>query len=109
MVARHAGSVRGGLLGGKGSPFPRAAKTERPRTLPRQHIPGHVGNRHDGVVERSLHVHQSMRYVLALFLLERLFLAFFVGRRGAACCCWFCHVLEFSVLGSQLSPPLLST
>src|SRR5208283_1746171 len=40
-------------------------------------------------------VHQSVRDVLALFLLERLLLAFFLGRRGAACCYGFCHKFSF--------------
>src|SRR5208282_2764176 len=94
VIARHAGSVRRGLLRRKRSPLAGPAKTERARTLPRQHIAGHVRDSHDGVVERGLHMHQSMRNVLALFLLERLLLAFFLGRRGGACCCrWFCHIL----------------
>jgi hypothetical protein len=38
--------------------------------------------------------------VLALLLLERLLLAFFLRCGRAARCCWFCHE---SVLGSQLS------
>ena len=48
-------------------------------------------------------MHESMRDVFALFLLERLLLALFVGRRGAACCNWFCHYLKFSVLSTQFS------
>ena len=48
-------------------------------------------------------MHESMRDVFALFLLERLLLAFFLGRRGAACCNWFCHYLKFSVLSTQFS------
>src|SRR5580658_2168817 len=91
MIARHAGGVRCGLLRGERSAFTRATKAERPRTFPRQHIAGHIGNGDDGVVERSLHVHQSVGNVLALFLLERFLLAFFLGRRSAACYYWFCH------------------
>src|SRR5262249_21895604 len=45
-----------------------------------------VGDGHDGVVERSLHVHHAMGNVLALLLLEGLLLAFFLRRRGAGCC-----------------------
>src|SRR5208337_377784 len=103
VIARHARGVRRGLLCRKRSPFARTTKTERPRTLPRQHIAGHIRDGHDGVVKRGLHVHQSVRNVLALFLLERLLLTLLLGRRGAACCCWFCHVFEFSVLSSQFS------
>src|SRR5271166_5864210 len=91
MIASHAGGIRRGLLRGKRRPFTRAAKAERARTLPRQHVATHVRNGHDGVVKRSLNVHQSVGNVLALFLLERLLLAFFLGRRCGACCCWFCH------------------
>src|ERR1700687_119834 len=103
VIARHAGGVRRGLLRRKRSSFAGPTKTERARTLPRQHIAGHVRDGHDGVVERGLYVHQSVRDVLALLLFELLLLAFFLGRRGAACCCWFCHVFWFSVLGSQFS------
>src|ERR1022692_2348783 len=104
VIARHAGGARRGLLCRKRSPFAGPAKTQRPRTLPRQHIAGHVRDGHDGVIERGLHMHQSVGNVLALFLLELFRLAFFLGRRGAACCCcWFCHCLEFSVLSSQFS------
>src|ERR1039458_5638643 len=104
VLAPHGGGPRRGLLGRKRSPFAGPAKTQRPRTLPRQHIAGHVRDGHDGVIERGLHMHQSVGNVLALFLLELFRLAFFLGRRGAACCCcWFCHCLEFSVLSSQFS------
>src|SRR5207302_8011736 len=56
---------------------------------------------HDGVIERRLHMHESVRNMLALFLLERLLLAFFLGSGWAARCCWFCHDFKFSVLSSQ--------
>src|SRR5208283_3323819 len=95
VIARHAGGIRGGLLRGKWSALTGAAKTERARTLPRQHVATHIRNRDNRVVERSLHVHQSVGDVLALFLLERLLLAFFLGRRGAACCYGFCHKFSF--------------
>src|SRR6266446_6466012 len=101
VIARHAGGVRRGLLRRKRSPFAGPTKTQRARTLPCQNVAAHVRDGHDSVVERGLHMHQSVRNVLALFLLERLLLAFFLGRRGAACCCWFCHV--FRVLSSQFS------
>src|SRR6266446_10463574 len=101
VIARHAGGIRRGLLRRKRSPFAGPAKTQRARTLPCQNVAAHVRDGHDSVVERGLHMHQSVRNVLALFLLERLLLAFFLGRRGAACCCWFCHV--FRVLSSQFS------
>src|ERR1700724_354182 len=97
---RHAGGVPTPLLRPKRRPFAGPAKTERAGTLPRQHIAAHVGDGHDGVIERGLYVHQSMRDVLALFLLKRLLFAFFLGRRrGAACCCRFCHFWssQFSV------------
>src|SRR6202158_1621342 len=103
-IARHAGGVRRSLLRRKRRPFAGPAKTERTGTLPRQHIAAHVGDGHDGVIERGLYVHPSMRDVLALFLLKRLLFAFFFGRRrGAACCCRFCHFWssQFSVLSSQ--------
>src|ERR1700688_3319325 len=110
VIAGQTGSVRCGLLRGKRSALTGAAEAKRARALPRQHIAGHIGYGHDRVVERSLNVNQSVWDVLALFLLKRLFLAFFVGSRwGSACCCWFCHV--FKVLSSQfpvLSSPALS-
>jgi hypothetical protein len=41
--------------------------------------------------------------VLALLLLERFLLAFFLRCGGAARCCWFCHEIssQFSVPSSQ--------
>jgi hypothetical protein len=105
MIARHTSRIRRRLLRRKWSPFAGSAESQRPRTLPRQNVPGHVRNGHDRVVERGLHVHQSVRNMLALLLLERLLLPFFLGRRGAACCCccWFRHSWssQFSVLSSQ--------
>src|SRR3984957_3156690 len=91
MIAGHVGRVRGRLLGGERGAFPRPAEAERSGTLPRQNVAIHVGNSHDRVVEGSLHVAQSMRNVLALLLLERFLLAFFLRCGCAARCCWFSH------------------
>jgi len=103
MIARHVGSVGRGLLCSEWRSLARSAKAERARTLPRNHIPRHIGDGHDGVIERRLHMHKSVRNVLAFFLLERLLLAFFLGSGCAARCCWFCHDFssQFSVVGSQ--------
>src|SRR5579864_2507974 len=92
MIARHVGSVGRGLLRSEWRSLARSAEPERARTLPRNHIPRHIGDGHDGVIERRLHMHESVRNVLALFLLERLLLAFFLGSGWAARCCWFCHI-----------------
>jgi len=84
--------------------FPCAIReNQATRNFPRQNVAGHVGDGHDGVVERSLHVHESVRNVLALFLLEGFLLAFFLGRRGAACCYGFAifKSSQFSVVSSQ--------
>src|SRR3974390_1308358 len=89
VIACHVGGIHRRLLSGKRSAFTRSPETERSRALPRQHVAAGVRNGHDGVVERSLNVHQSVRDVLALFLLELFLLAFFVGRRDGAGCCWF--------------------
>src|ERR1700722_512622 len=91
VIARHVGGVRGGLLGGKGRALARSTEAERARTLPRQNVAVHVGDGHDRVIERGLHMHQSVRYVLALLLFEGLLLAFFIRCGCAARCCWFCH------------------
>src|SRR5579871_262688 len=105
VVARHVGRVHRRLLRGEGSALPRPAEAERTGTFPGNHVAGHVGDGHDRIVERGLHVHQSMRDVLALLLLERLFLALFVGSGGAARCCWLGHFCsQFSVLSSQFAP-----
>src|SRR4029077_17611960 len=92
VVARHIRGVGSGLLGREGRALARSAKAERSRTLPRKNVAVHVGDGHDRVIEGCLHVRQSMRYMLALLLLERFLLAlFFGGRRCAARRCWFCH------------------
>src|SRR5246127_5119975 len=101
MIACHVGRVRRGLLRSEWRSLARSAEAERARSLPRDHFPRHIGDGHDGVVERRLHMHESVRNVLALFLLERLLLAFFLGSGCAARCCWFGHDFKFSVLGSQ--------
>src|ERR1700733_6339380 len=91
VIARHVGGVRGGLLCGERRAFARSAKAERSGTLPRQNVAVHVGDGHDRVVERGLHMHQSVGNVLALLLFEGFLLAFFVRCGCAARCCWFCH------------------
>src|SRR5205807_1347685 len=101
VIARHVGRVRRGVLRSEWRSLARSAEAERARALPRNHIPRHIGDGHDGVIERRLHMHKSVRNVLALFLLERLLLAFFLGSGWAARCCWFCHDFKFSVLSSQ--------
>ena len=89
VIARHVGGVLRGLLGGKRRPFARSAKTQRPGTLPRQHIAGLIGDGHNRVVERSLDVGNTVRNVLPLLLLEGFLLALFVRRRcsGSRCRC----------------------
>src|SRR4029077_3956140 len=101
MIARHVGSVGRGLLRSEWRSLARSAEAERARALPRNHIPRHIGDGHDGVIERRLHVYQSVRNVLALFLLECLLFAFFLGSGCAARCCWFGHDFKFSVLGCR--------
>src|SRR3954468_21331080 len=91
MIARHIGSVTGSLLRREWSAFARPAKTQRARTLPREHIPGLVADGHNGVIEGRLNVHHAKRHVFAFLLLEGLFLALLLRRRCAARCCWFCH------------------
>src|ERR1700746_2436469 len=103
MIARHVGSVGRGLLRSEWRSLARSAEAERARTLPRNHIPRHIGDGHDGVIERRLHMHESVRNVLALFLLDRLLLAFFLGSGWAARCCWFRHDFKFSVLSCRFS------
>src|SRR6185312_3109546 len=51
----------------------------------RDGIAGRVRDGDDGVVERSLHMHQPVRDVLAFLLLKLLRLALFVRCCGAAC------------------------
>ena len=82
MIARHVGGILRSLLGRKRSPFSRAAKAERTRTLPGQNISCLIGDSHNRVVERSLDVRNAVRNVLPLFFLERFLLAFFFRR----CC-----------------------
>ena len=48
-------------------------------------------------------MHESVRNVLALFLLERLLLAFFLGRSGAGAAAAGFAIVKFSVLCSQFS------
>src|SRR5258706_2240727 len=91
MIARHAGSVRRRLLRGERRALARSAKAQRSRTLPRQNVAVHVSDGHDRVVKGCLHIAQSMRNVLALLLLERFLLAFFLRCGSAARCCWFRH------------------
>ena len=91
VIARHVGGVRCRLLRREWRALTRSTEAERTRTLPRNHVARHIGDGHDGVVERSLYMHQSVRNVLALFLLKRLLLAFFLGSGCAARCCWLCH------------------
>jgi hypothetical protein len=104
VVASHAGSILRGLLRGKWCSFARSAETQRPGTLPGQHISGLIGNSHNRVVERSLDVGNSVRNMLPLFFLKRFFLALFIRRRcsGSRCrwCCWFCH--SYSSRGSSV-------
>src|SRR5204862_6829679 len=61
-------------LSGEGSALTRAAESERTRGAPADNVAHRVGDRDDGVVERSLNVHEADRHVLALFLLESFFL-----------------------------------
>src|SRR5580704_4430878 len=103
MIARQAGGIRGRLLRGERRTFARSAETQRSRTLPRQNVAIHVGDGHDRVVEGRLHVAQSMGNVLALLLLERLLLAFFLRCGRAARCCWLCHESVLGFLSSQFS------
>src|SRR6185369_17418232 len=100
MIARHVGRVHCCLLRGKWRTFTRSAEAERARTLPRDHVSSLIRNGDDRVIERGLNVHDSVRNVLALFLLELLLLAFFLRRCAGSGCCWFCHV---SVLSSRWS------
>src|SRR5579862_6496211 len=92
MIARHVGGVRSRLLSRKRRPLTRSAEAQRSGTLPRQNVAVHVGDGHDRVVERRLYVAQPVRNVLALLLLERLFLALFLWCGCAARCCWFRHI-----------------
>jgi len=108
VIASHAGGVLGGLLGGKRRPFARSAKTQRPGTLPSQHVAGLVRDCDNCVVERGLNVGYAVRNVLPLLLLEGFFLALFVRRcwRSGPCCrwcwcCWFCHNLVQSSVVSH--------
>src|SRR5215469_3973782 len=78
VIARHVRGVRRRLLRGERRSLARPAEAERSRALPGNDVPRHIRDRHDGVVERSLHVHESVRDVLALFLLEGLLLALFI-------------------------------
>ena len=79
MITRHASRVRSRLLRGERCPLARSPEAQRSGTLPRQNIAIHVGDRHNGVVEGRLHVAQPVRNVLALLLLEGLFLPFLSG------------------------------
>src|ERR1700680_2571967 len=109
MIARHDCGVRRGLLGGKWRSLARPPESEGTGTLPGEHVPGLIGDGHDRVIERSLDVRNAVGDVLALLLLERLLLTFFLCRRGRACCYWFCHSVSVlghwaSVVGRSASP-----
>src|SRR5277367_2024800 len=95
VIARHAGGIRRGLLRREGSALARSAETERTRTLPGEYVARRVSDGHDRIIEGRLNVSHAMGNVLALFLLERLLLAFFLGG-CAARCCWFCHKTSVS-------------
>ena len=88
MVARLVGGVHGSLLSGKGRAFTRSAEAERTRALPGKRVALAVRDGHDGVVERSLNVDQSVRNVLALALLELLVLAGLAVDAGCFCSCF---------------------
>src|SRR5260370_5369052 len=93
VVARQVGGIDRCLLSRKRSAFARSAEAERTRALPGNHAPFAIGDGHPGVIERGLGVTNPVRNVLALLLLELLFLALLLrcGRAGR-CCYWFCHV-----------------
>ena len=63
----------------KGVPLRDPRKPSEPGTLPRHGVAVRVGDGDDRVIEGSLHVHQSVRNVLALLLLKLLRLALLVA------------------------------
>src|SRR5579864_5791979 len=93
VIARHIGCVRSSLLRGKRCALPRSTEAQRTRALPRNHISIGIGNRDNGVVEGRLNVHNPVRDVLALLLLEGLLLAFFLRCCCAGACCG-CRLLS---------------
>ncbi len=66
MIARLVGGVDGRLLRGEWSALTRPTEAERARALPGNSVALAVGDGHDGVVERRLNVHQTVRHILAL-------------------------------------------
>src|SRR5271157_2819897 len=63
----------------------RTTEAQRTRTLPRHRVSRGIGDGDNGVVEGRLNVHQPVRNVLALLLLELLGLAFLVRSGGSRC------------------------
>src|SRR5262249_61804638 len=101
VIARLVGGVHGRMLRGKRCALARAAEAQRTGALPRQRPSLTVRDRHDGIVEGSLNERHTVGNVLALLLLENLFLALGPGGRcasGCSCCRCFRH--------SSISPVL---
>src|SRR5277367_1135442 len=88
MIARHVGRIDRRLLRRERRALARTAEAERNRALPRQRIALAIGDGHDCVVERRLNVDQTVRYILALALLELLVLA---GGGFPGALCWLRH------------------
>src|SRR5215813_2844145 len=90
MVTRLVGCVGSRLLRGERCALARSTEAQRTRTLPRHRVPTGIGDGDNGVVERSLHMHQSVRNVLELLLFE-LFAGLALLLRCGTCC--LSHVL----------------
>src|SRR5882724_2923311 len=106
VLSRQVGGAHRGLLRREGSAFARSAEAERARTLPRNGAALAIGDGDDGVIEGGLNVHDAMRHVLLLLLLERLLLAFFLRSRcgSGGCCDWFSHLFLLGLRGGSASP-----
>src|SRR5271157_2592510 len=85
VITRLVGGVHCGLLSGKRRSLARTTEAQRTRTLPRHRVSRGIGDGDNGVVEGRLNVHQPVRNVLALLLLELLGLAFLVRSGGSRC------------------------
>ena len=63
---------RSSCLRGKGRALPGTLKALAPRPGPDHCVPAHVGNRHNGIIERGLNVSDSVLDDSTLFLLALL-------------------------------------
>ena len=83
MIARLVGGVHRRLLGRKRSPFSRTAKSASARRRLRHQISLRIRDRDQRIVKRRRDMHDPLRNILFLFLLESLLF------------CWcFCHKIS---------------